>query len=201
MTEATIQSLLDECVSYGRFTPEYYQKMMHEVPEAPVVDRIEFILAHCKGKKVLNLGSCSGDLHDKIGLVSLAITGVDKRAEADIVLDLDHAPEELPRPMTSITNMIVAGEIIEHLSNPGRLLTMLRGFHCPLLVTVPNAFSEAGRQTMLSRNIENVNSDHVAWYSYWTLKTLVERFGFAVKEFAWYGGKPLTAEGLIFVVE
>ena len=198
MSEATIQSLLDECVSYGRFTPEYYQKMMHEVPPAKVVDRHAFIVSKCKGMKVLNLGSSSGDLHGKLKASCVSVIGVDKDGAADLTIDLDEEPDRL----TAAVDVVVAGEIIEHLSNPGRLLKALRRMDCwRVIITVPNAFSEAGRQTMLRSGIENVNNDHVAWYSYWTLKTLVERFGFTVKEFAWYCGKPLTAEGLIFVVE
>jgi hypothetical protein len=72
---------------------------------------------------------------------------------------------------------------------------------CPILITVPNAHCVIGRQHIL-RGVESVNIDHVAYYSWRTLKTLVERYDYVVKEFYWYlPGQPRTAEGLIFVVE
>jgi len=49
--------------------------------------------------------------------------------------------------------------------------------------------------------IENVNRDHVAYYSYWTLHELVTRYGFEITEWHWYNGRPLFAEGLIFWVK
>jgi hypothetical protein len=68
-----------------------------------------------------------------------------------------------------------------------------------MLISVPNAMLSIS-DGWLHKGIENVNRDHVAWYSYTTLKTLVERFGFEVKDFYWYNGQPMTAEGIIFIV-
>jgi hypothetical protein len=49
--------------------------------------------------------------------------------------------------------------------------------------------------------VENVNKDHGAWYSWKTLTTLLERHGFTIREFYWYGGDGPTAQGLIMVVD
>jgi hypothetical protein len=48
---------------------------------------------------------------------------------------------------------------------------------------------------------ENVNVDHVAWYSWRTLKTLLDRYGYPIREFYWYKGRPRFAEGIIVVTE
>src|SRR5690606_6274094 len=69
-----------------------------------------------------------------------------------------------------------------------------------LLITVPNALSHAGLRHA-QKGIEHVNVDHVAWYSYRTLRTLVERCGYGVADFKWYGGVPMFSEGLIFLCE
>jgi len=201
----TIQSLLKECSSYGGCSAEYFQKMMHDVPEAPVVDRVKFILAMCRTapKQVLNLGSSSGDLAAQIISLSPSAVGVDKLPGpfTTIDCDLDECPQVIKMRCGDTIGLVVAGEILEHLANPGRLLQVLRDLHCPVVITVPNAFSDVVRQTMINRHRENVNIDHVAWYSYRTMKTLIERYGFTIREWAWYKGLPLTAEGLIFVVE
>jgi len=173
---------------------DYCAKMMHRIPDAPVVDRIDFILGRCRGKRVLNLGCASGTLHQRIREVAKDVTGIDQHEPADIVSDLDQAAH-----LHGIYDLVVIGELLEHLANPGNLLQAVRELRCTALITVPNAFS-APSAYWAKQGWEQVNTDHVSWYSWKTLKTLVERHGFTVDDFAWYNGKPLTAEGIIFVV-
>lgn len=192
-----IYSVLNDVQAFPHKTPEYVDKMLHKIPYAPVVDRARYILKKCKDRDVLNLGSASGQLHQAIKTVAKSVLGVD-REPADIQCDLDREPERL-LGINSI-ELIVAGEIFEHLANPGRLLEVLRTLKRPLLITVPNALSRVAYGHAL-RCYENVNADHVSWYSHTTLKTLVTRYGFRVSEFYWYEGKPVIAEGLIFLVK
>jgi hypothetical protein len=191
-----IYNILATVQAFPYQSAEYVEKMMHLIPPAKVVDREGYILRQCKDRSVLNLGSSSGTLHRNIEKVARLVVGVDRKT-ADIVCDLDVDPQHL-ETLTGI-ELIVAGEIIEHLANPGRLLQSLRTLNVPLLITVPNALSSAA-SSHSRRGYENVNADHVAWYSYTTLATLVTRYGFRLSEFRWYGGKPITAEGLIFLV-
>ena len=53
----------------------------------------------------------------------------------------------------------------------------------------------------LAQGMENVNIDHVAWYSYTTLTTLLKREGWIPEVHAWYKGEPYFSEGLIVVTE
>ena len=99
----------------------------------------------------------------------------------------------------SIVNLIVCAEILEHLASPGRLLKQLRYYRCPVVLSVPNAFSEVGF-AHLRKGFENCNIQHVSYYSYRTLKTLVERFDYTIDSFWWYTGIPLFSEGLVMVV-
>ena len=193
-----IYSLIEPYSRYPHKTPEYVDAMLHEVPKAPVVVREEYILQQCKDKRVVNFGSASGALHEAIVAVAARAIGVDKNEPCDVTMDFEKTPHIKPA-VPSGNDLLVCGEVLEHLSNPGRFLEALREFSLPVIITVPNAFSEAGRQNML-HGIENVNLDHVAFYSYWTLKGLVERHGFKIDEFLYYNGKPCTAEGLIFKV-
>lgn len=178
-------------------TPEYVAKMLHAVPDAPVVDRAAFIRERCQGKVVLDVGA-SGPMHDVIVKVASTTYGLDRRDGPDITgFDLDAILPELP--CFKDVEIVVCGEVLEHLSNPGWLLARLHEqYRVPVIVTVPNAFTAAGRKH-LENGIENVNKDHVAWYSYHTLKGLLERHGYTIAEFAWYNGQPFTAEGLIVV--
>ncbi len=198
MIAATISDLLDECQSFGTNTPEYHEKQIHRVPDAKVVDRTKFLLERCKDQTLLSIGA-SGPIQDEIEKVCTKCYCIDKEPRGDgLVMDLDGTQWEVP--FYDDVDFILCGEILEHLGNPGRLLGRLRDYAVPLVITVPNAHSHAGRQSYVKDGIENVNKDHVSWYSWKTLKTLVERYGFTVREFYWYNGKPLVAEGLIFVV-
>ena len=78
--------------------------------------------------------------------------------------------------------VIVAGELIEHLSNPGLFLDTtnnhLKENGC-LILTTPNAF---GLRYYLRRilNILNVNKDHVLWHDEKTIMQLLKRHQFKV---------------------
>jgi len=195
-------------------TAAYAEKMLHQIPEAAVVDREQFILEHCTGKRVLEFGA-SGPLHNAILKVAARVYGVD-RVPGDhvIAFDLDdvtmqclppttdgHDPytfDHVPYPETIEFDVVVCGEILEHLANPGWFLTRLHKqfSSVPTIITVPNAFSDVARKH-LANGTENVNRDHVCWYSFRTLKTLLGRAGYSDFSFAWYKGEPLTAEGLV----
>jgi hypothetical protein len=106
----------------------------------------------------------------------------------------------VPRfPRFDNVELIICGEVLEHLSNPGYFLMFMRKTYptIPVIFTVPNAFNEAGFDWLLRRGRENVNADHVCYYSYATIKELLRRAGYTIRRFAWYRGKPYVAEGLI----
>jgi 2-polyprenyl-3-methyl-5-hydroxy-6-metoxy-1,4-benzoquinol methylase len=193
----------DSLARNGR-SPAYMRKQMHACPQADVVDRVEFIVKRCIGKRVLDIGA-SGHLHEAIALVAKEHWGVDHPSNNDgrsrpgvFYIDLDQRPEVPNRNI----DIIVCGEVIEHLSNPGRLLAAIHAEYpgVPLIVTVPNAFSEIARSHMKHGTI-NVHFDHVAWYCPQTLKTLLGRAGYRIAEMHWYNGQPRFAEGIIAVAE
>lgn len=213
MTFPTIESLREALGGPQRKArdPAYVAKMMHPVPDAVVIDRAEFILSRAAGKVVLDIGA-SGPMHEAIVRVAKAVYGIDRPppgcvsggdpvtvgTEVRYGLDLDHYQTPLPAP--DGVELVVCGEVIEHLSNPGWLLDRLRlNFPgVPVVITVPNAFTDIGRKS-LDGDVEQVNADHCYYFSWRTLKTLVGRAGYTVREFYWYNGRPNFAEGLIFV--
>ena len=185
-------------------TPEkvrrYAAKMLHAVPVVPEINREEFILSRCKGKNVLEFGA-SGKMSEAVQQVSSDYLGVDRTA-ADrgvVAFDLDDISMS-DVPGRSDVDVVLCGEVLEHLTNPGWFLERLR-HKCrsaSFLFTVPNAFSSAGARHLLRGN-ENVNIDHVCWYSPRTIRTLLERYAFEIREFYYYNGAGPTSEGLIVV--
>lgn len=184
-------------------SPAYREKMLHKLPETKVVqDRHAFVLEHVTGKRVLEFGA-SGPLHDQVKRAAASYLGVDREpAEGVIGFDLDDvALGYLPEFDADI---VLCGEVLEHLGNPLWFLTRLkRQFPTvPVLLTVPNAFAfAAAGKSWLAKGYENVNADHVAWYSPKTLSVLLERAGFTVADLYYYNGTGPTAEGLIVVTE
>lgn len=180
---------------------EYAVKMMHPLPSAPTVDRVAFILKRCAGRRVLEFGA-TGRLHEAIRQSAALCIGVDREyGDGVIGFDLDDVSQPM-LPGVADCDLIVCGEVVEHLSNPGWFLSRLRSQFpgVPAIITVPNAFSSIA-QAHVKRGIENVNADHVCWYSPRTLKTLLERAGYSLIDFCYYNGEGPSAEGLIAVVE
>jgi SAM-dependent methyltransferase len=123
---------------------------------------------------------------DEAGLAILRRHGSKNLYKAD----LEHL-ETLDLDMTF--DVIVAGEMIEHLNNPGLFLDGIKRFMGPdtiLLITTINAY--CGLRFFhysLTRNHgrnEPVHPDHVAYYSYSTLSLLAKRHGMEVTRFMFY---------------
>ena len=199
-----IYNLLDD-VS-GPYTPEYKAKMLHKIPDAPVLPREEYLLKAARGKIVLDIGA-SGPMAVALQKVAKHYLGMDIKDNPEIsnfrIIDLDDSFYDDIFEYVLEENkfdLIIAGEVIEHLSNAGHFLDLLHYDNTQVILTTPNAFGIAGNQH-LKNGVESVNKEHVAWYSYHTLRTLIERHNFKLLLWAWYNGKPLTAEGLIFHME
>lgn len=192
MTNSSVYELLD--------APDraYQEKMMHPVPPMRVVQREAYILESVKDKVVLDIGA-TGPMHRAIVDMAKTCYGIDIIALEEpnyFRIDLDHADR---LPAIEGLEIIIAGEVIEHLSNPGHFLDLLHEYRCPIVLTTPNAFSENGRRSIL-KGIEQVNREHTCYFSYHTLTVLFERHGFTVKDWCWYNGKPLTAEGMVCLI-
>jgi hypothetical protein len=188
-----LDALYNEVTGYRGHDGDYYDKMIHPLPDVASVARVAFILDRCKGLRVLDIGS-SGYLRSLLKPVC-TLTGIDRAPGADICIDIEK--DDLP---SGDYDLILAGEIIEHLSNPGQFLDKLKKYSCPVIITTPNAYNEAARRWVTDKHMENINIEHVMWFSPTSLRVLVTRHGYRVDEFYWADGKPYISEGFIFVI-
>ena len=195
-----ITDLYQQVASYNDLPTEYIEKMMHSVPETEVVDRAEYLADAAMDKVIFDVGA-SGPMSSILREKAAKYYSADKKPGQGknyyYQMNFDKAGKFPPMPDLEL---IIAGEVLEHLSNAGHFLDLIHDLGVPSILTVPNAFSAAGHY-YLTKNIECVNREHVAWYSYHTLKTLIERHRFRLSEWYWYNGKPQTAEGLIFFIK
>jgi hypothetical protein len=200
---AALEAELDEMERMGVTSGTYWNKQVHRIPDFPVLDRVGYIVHRAKAQRVLHLGSSSGHLHDAIKASAKSVIGVDHEPgpHTDIWLDLDDY-NVLQRWEIPNVDLIIAGELIEHLGNQKLFLQALKkkAPSTPLLLTTPNALAEGSRIWAL-RGYENINKEHLVIHSWHTLDTLLRVCNWTPQAWAWYGGCPIFAEGLIVVAK
>ncbi|MGH9877724.1 MAG: class I SAM-dependent methyltransferase [Nitrososphaerales archaeon] len=177
------------------------------IPKVRVVLRVPEILRLCANKKVLHLGCADmpytlrrGEdlLHKRLAKVTDRdkLWGLDISEEGVRILsqmgfdhvvhgDVERMRAEFPQIDFDI---ILAGEIIEHVANPGLFLksiTSIMSKKTELVLTTPNAFAfKQFLHSMMRR--EKVHEDHNYYFSYRTLKQLLEKFDLGCKEIYYY---------------
>lgn len=177
----------------------------------PAVDRRDYILDACRGRRVLHLGCVDHPfLHERLASGGLLHAEIDAVAGELWGVDLDRAGLETLRAagfknlceanierlesaaITGRFDVIVAGEIVEHLTSPGAFLRQAPRLLAPggkLLVTVPSAQSIRLAANAL-RRVEVVHPDHKAYFSPHTLSELLASSGLSVVDLRPYWAKP-----------
>lgn len=177
-----------------------------------LVQRVDFIKNACGDRSVLHLGCTNYPytrqsiddkmlLHFELEDVASELYGFDFD-EAGLDILRDAGGENLFRAdlekldevaLDKTFDVIIAGEMIEHLSNPGLFLNGIQRFmnsETQLVITTINAYCAFrfliyGLRGKGGEN-EPVHPDHIAYFSYRTLSLLVERAGLEVREFRFY---------------
>ena len=167
-----------------------------------IVDRVSFIVTLCKGKEVLNLGcadttrilhsiNSNQHLHVELSKVAARLVGIDVDLEALAQLkkfmshnfELIHHDVEKLSELTSIGkfDVIVCGELIEHLSNPGNMLEGAkkllkdRGI---IVITTPNVLSLKFFIHHFFFGKDPSSDFHTIAFTPKTLSSLLKRHGF-----------------------
>ena len=184
-------------------------------------NRAALLQQECAGKRVLDVGCVSSGLleehagngtllHQRLAATAAAILGVDidapgvQRLRAMgfvnvIAADLSESSQPVIRAARRLMDgcdVIVCGEVLEHVPNAGALLTCLaevaRTFGAYAMLTVPNAFSIRAMLGVLA-GTEIVHPDHKYYFSWRTLNTLLEHCGLEIVEAHFYAADPVAA--------
>ncbi len=162
--------------------------------------RWDFVKSYVENKKVLDVGSAElvGTvhrskeerwLHKKIVSVANKVVGLEINEEQVLALrdmgyDIRLGDAE-SFDLGETFDVIVAGELIEHLSNPGKFLDCARRHLRPngvLLLTTPNRFGALVFLKVLQRGrVPSYNkpiSKHVMYFDEDSIKSLLNRYGF-----------------------
>jgi len=172
-----------------------------------VVSRVPDILHLCSYKKILHLGCADmpftlergdGLLHNQLAKVTgpEMLWGLDISLEGVRILrekGFDHVihgdVEQMGSEFQHMKfDIVLAGEIIEHVANPGLFLKGLASSmseKTELILTTPNATSFKRFLHAMMRE-EKVHEDHNYYFSYRTLKQLLEKCGLKCTEIYFY---------------
>jgi len=173
--------------------------------------RKDEIIKICRNKNVLHLGFIqhsylyneliqSGKwLHEKINKVSKKLVGFDFLKEEIKIIKKKYNYECYYADVTKLEyvdydekfDVIICGELIEHLDNPGLMLNGIKRFmhrDSLLIITTPNPWSKK-RLSLIRKGIpesEWLNKEHICWFSYQTLKQLLERYNYVEVKYGYY---------------
>jgi SAM-dependent methyltransferase len=199
----SLRSILNGDSSIGWLQP---------LPRTPPVNRREIVLAAARDKRVIHLGFTDEHvsaqkradgrwLHGALASVTSDLVGLDLD-EAGVAeaasegyeaypVDLQDAGSVLALQLVP-ADLVVAGEIIEHLDSPGQFLRAVKPLLKPtgsLIVTTPNAYRTLNFLAPILGEEAN-HPDHVGNHSIHTLRTLSERAGYQVLEIGYYQNEP-----------
>lgn len=165
-----------------------------------VKNRFSAIEPHISGKTVLDIGCVdarpdgkkkykSTGLHRFLNEHASQLIGVDTdqdgvrqmKQDGYNVIEANAEDMNLGRQF----DCIVAGEIIEHLSNQGLFLENMKRHLVEkgvLIITTPNAFSILSFWRILRKNKIKVHAEHTCWYDPITIEQLLRRYSFEIEE-------------------
>jgi len=177
-------------------------------PSRKILYRMDYLVAISKGKRVIHVGCvdhsqffetkikqnfwlhkllcdaaeyCLGFDIDEEGLEKVIGYGYKNVLKFDIVND--KVPDSLKNEKF---DLIILGEILEHVDNPVEFLTRLHGKFkniCKqIVITVPNAYF-INNLVGIFRNIEKINTDHRYTFTPYTLAKVSTIAGFKVRNY------------------
>ncbi len=160
-------------------------------------DKIPWVKKFVHGKKVLDLGCVRHNLDETYK--DIWLHGI-IRQEAKSVLGVDYLEKEVEElrkrgfdvVCTNVETMdlddkfdvVVAGDLIEHLNNFGMFLEKVKLHMKPdgiFLVTTPNPVNIMRFFSILQRGKAGANPEHTCWFTEQVLSQLVERYGMYIE--------------------
>lgn len=188
--------------------------MNYSTVRSPVVARETYLEDMVRGKCVLHVGAAQGGsedddafyrevvnskqfLHRRLMDAAAQVVGLDhsrlaiQRLKDEFGIDnivYGDMQDDTPLKLPVVPEVIVMGEIMEHLANPGVALSKLRAVmndKTILVVTVPSAWS-LWNAIMLLMGREAHDPDHRGLYSPRIATSLMEKCGLSVDKYLFY---------------
>lgn len=164
-------------------------------------ERMQHVLQMTRGPRVLHLGCCNNVfprtkeefslwLHALLVDSGHSVLGADvdrehMRLMAESGYEVCYMNAQAIPPEGEKFDTIVAGELIEHLENPGLFLSGCRQRLAPgghLILTTPNPFGVMDILGYVKNFDHAFNVEHTCWFDAQTIRQILERCGFRVVE-------------------
>ena len=168
------------------------------------MNRTSYLFERARGRRVIDLGFVGGDqasaeherdalLHAQLRKAARELVGIDfdgdgVRKARELGFEAWQADCEDAESLTSLhlepAELVVAGELIEHLERPGLFLEAVKVLVAPggrLVITTPNALALASSSLLATLGREVQNANHVGWQSPRTVERLLSRHGWSVE--------------------
>ena len=160
-------------------------------------ERFEAIKGYLEGKTVLDVGCCGKTIyekkpdlvHFKISEVAKSVKGLDNRKECvkrfkEFGYDVT-VGDACNFNMNEKYDAIFAGELLEHIPNPGNFLVcakrhLKRGGK--IIITAPNGFYIGNIILILLKRMPDVDKEHVIMFDEFTLRNLLKMHGFETEK-------------------
>jgi SAM-dependent methyltransferase len=178
------------------------------LPRGRVVERNPRVLELCAGKRVAHIGFVDSPdleqklergtwLHAHVREVASSLVGIDVAEDGvhwavgagyEAYVADAQSTDALRALELEPFDVIVAGEVLEHLDAPGPFMSALHVLARPdgmLVLTTPNAYRALNFLAPFSGG-ELINGDHTAWHSPLTLRNLLDRGGWELDELSYY---------------
>ncbi|HOT05999.1 MAG TPA: methyltransferase domain-containing protein [Methanotrichaceae archaeon] len=167
--------------------------------------RIELLESLVKGKRIIHLGCLDHIplisskmesniwLHKRLDDVASRCLGVDINEDGiryvrdqlgfnDVICG-DVVKDDIPEIRDNIWDLILVGEVLEHVDNPVDFLHGIgmryAGIIRQAIITVPNAF-RISNFNYAFHDMEIINSDHRYWFTPYTLWKVIDRAGLSL---------------------
>ncbi len=165
------------------------------------------IAENCKNKNVLDLGVVDHDviyekkknwLHRDLKEVAKNIKGIDIDKKSIKILkkrgyNVDYCNVE-DMNLKEKFEVIVAGDLIEHLDNAGRFLESVKKHMNKtsiFIITTPNCLSLSNWiELLIFGRIKYINEEHTLWYDANTIKKILLNHGFEIEELSFIVTNP-----------
>jgi 2-polyprenyl-3-methyl-5-hydroxy-6-metoxy-1,4-benzoquinol methylase len=174
-------------------------QMVHRLPPAQLVDRFAYLCDLTAGRRVIHIGfvdsgcqtlntSAGAWLHEHLARTARELVGIDvdvqgveqARADGYEAYAIDCCDVDAVRGAgIGPADVVVAGEVIEHLDDPGSFIDAVQPLVVDggvLAITTPNATGLVNSFALLA-NYEVNHPDHVAMFTCQTLDTMLVRHG------------------------
>jgi len=205
-------------VSEHGWEPLSGARWRQRLPRRGPYDREQMLLEFARGKRVVHVGFVDEHrletkvgrgtwLHARLAESASSLVGLDVEEEG-VRWAVEHGFEayavdaQSPKAVAALglepADVVIAGEVVEHLDAPGPFLRSLQQLARPgglLVVTTPNAYRLLNFLAPLG-GVELVHPDHTAWHSPHTLATLLARSGWEVEGAAYYQNPAPAMEGV-----